>query len=61
MKGTYIRLVSSLLVGILVAFVALGFSGCADAAEDCHNTLTCPPPADCLEAGDAKNEIDGCF
>ena len=29
----------------LLAFVVIG-SGCADAADDCHNTKTCDPPRD---------------
>jgi hypothetical protein len=32
------------LMGSLIV-VALG-SGCADAADDCHNTRSCPPPPD---------------
>ena len=55
-----IGLSASLFLSIAAA-LALG--ACSHNADDCHNTLTCPYPDYCAEAGaDANvNEIDGCF
>lgn len=58
MKRNHVRIIGGLFSAVLLASAALGFGACANAADDCHNTLTCPPPPYCLEAGDAK--IDGC-
>jgi hypothetical protein len=38
---------------------ALSFPACTNEAGDCRNTLSCPLPAYCAEAGDAR--LDGCF
>lgn len=60
MKQTHVRIIGGLLAAVLGACAsALGFSACADAADNCHNTHTCPPA--CIEAGDAMDEIDGCY
>jgi hypothetical protein len=56
------RVIGGLFAAVLVACAsALGFGACADGADDCYNTLTCPFPTYCSEAGDAVNEVDGCF
>ncbi len=55
MKTTRKRIIGGLLAAALAASATLGFGACADAADDCHNTLTCPP-AYCIEAGDAWDE-----
>lgn len=61
MKITSLRIIAGLLMTALGAFAALGFGACANAAEDCNNTLTCPLPDHCYEAGDVSlSEIDGC-
>ncbi len=62
MKQIYARIIGGLVVGVLAALAAsLGFSACADGASDCRNTATCPFPTYCSEAGDAVDEVDGCF
>jgi hypothetical protein len=56
------RVIGSLFAAVLAASAAaLGFGACADGAEDCRNTATCPFPTYCAEAGDAVDEVDGCF
>lgn len=61
MKRARTRIIGSLFACILAASAAaLGFGACADAADDCRNTRTCPVPPECIEAGDAHDEIDGC-
>ena len=53
-------LLGALLAATLAASTAtLGLSACVDYAADCQNTRTCEPPA-CIEAGDAKDRMDGC-
>ena len=55
------RIIGGLFAGVLAAIAtAVGFGACADAADDCHNTRSCPYPPQCIEAGDAADEIDGC-
>jgi hypothetical protein len=62
MKQPYSRVVGGLVVGVLAALAAaLVFSACADGASDCRNTATCPFPTYCAEAGDAVDEVEGCF
>ena len=61
MKTTHARIIIGLAVAVLGAAAALGFGACADGADDCRNTATCPIPDYCIEAGDARDELDGCF
>jgi hypothetical protein len=60
-KRKHARIIKGLSAGFFLAFVALEFGACVDDAADCVNTLTCPPPGFCIEAGDARDEVDGCF
>lgn len=53
------RAVCGMVASGLLMTAALSFPGCTNEAGDCHNTLSCPLPAYCAEAGDAR--IDGCF
>jgi hypothetical protein len=55
------RILGGLFAAVLGASAALAFGACSDEADDCHNTATCVPPAYCYEAGDAVDEVDGCF
>ena len=56
------RIIGGLFAGMLAALAAaLGFGACADEEDNCVNTATCPPPSYCAEAGDARDELDGCF
>lgn len=59
-RRVYTQIIGALMAASLGACAAIGFASCADAAEDCHNTLSCEPPPYCFEAGDALDEIDGC-
>ncbi|MEO8033022.1 MAG: hypothetical protein ABI837_01210 [Acidobacteriota bacterium] len=61
MKTTYAHIILGLAAVVFGAAAALGFSACADGADDCRNTATCPVPDYCIEAGDARDELDGCF
>jgi hypothetical protein len=55
------RVIGGLFAAFLAASAAtLGFGACADGADDCRNTATCPFPTYCAEAGDAADEVDGC-
>ena len=58
-KGSHARIGGAAVAASLLAFGALAFTGCPDAAGDCRNTLSCPLPAYCDDAGDAR--IDGCY
>jgi hypothetical protein len=53
-----IGLSASLFLSIVAALVC---GACVDNADNCYNTATCPPPGYCIEAGDARDEVDGCF
>lgn len=53
-----IGLSASLVLSVVAALVC---AACSNLADDCYNTLSCPPPGYCIEAGDARDEVDGCF
>ena len=62
MKRNRGRVIGVLCAAVLAACAAaVGFTACADGADDCYNTATCPIPTYCIEAGDARDELDGCF
>ena len=58
-RNFYARAVCGAVTSGLLMTAALSFPACTNEAGDCHNTLSCPLPAYCAEAGDAR--IDGCF
>jgi hypothetical protein len=58
-KNFHVRTICGMLTVSLLTAAAFVFQGCTDEAGDCHNTLSCPLPAYCAEAGDAR--LDGCF
>jgi hypothetical protein len=58
-ENAYARTVCGMVAASLLTTAALAFQGCTNEAGDCHNTLSCPLPAYCAEAGDAR--LDGCF
>ena len=54
---------AGVFVGLLAAGVGVAalFAACADAADDCRNTRTCPAPPCNMDAGDPLNGLDaGC-
>jgi hypothetical protein len=55
------NVVVGLIAVVLTAGAAVvGFSACADAADDCHNTKTCDPPPPCnMDAGVDGSPLDG--
>ena len=59
MKRKCARLIGGLFAAVLVSSAALTFGACVHDADDCRNTRSCDPPW-CIEAGDARDEIDGC-
>jgi hypothetical protein len=62
MKQIYARIVGGFLAAVLVTLAStLVFSACAHNADDCRNTASCPLPDECIEAGDARDELEGCF
>ncbi len=61
MKITKARIIGGAFAAVLAASAAaVGFGACVDGADDCRNTATCPIPDYCIEAGDARDELDGC-
>ena len=61
MKNRQARILGGVFATVFAASAAaLGFGACADGADDCRNTATCPLPDYCIEAGDARDELDGC-
>jgi hypothetical protein len=60
-RNGYVRVIGGAIVALLAASFAGIFVACEDSADDCNNTLSCPVPDYCLEAGDAYQEVDGCF
>jgi len=58
---TCTRFIAGLSAAALSAIAVLGFAACGTAAEDCRNTLTCPPPPCNVDAGNPLDGIDaGC-
>jgi hypothetical protein len=55
------RIMGGVIALTLATCVGLALASCGMEAEDCRNTATCPPPVYCVEAGDAMDEVDGCF
>jgi hypothetical protein len=54
------RVICGLFAVVLAACAAVvGFSACANAADDCHNTKTCIPPPCNMDAGNDGSPLDG--
>ena len=59
MNRKHARIIGGLFAAALAASAAaLGFSACANAADDCRNTRTCVPPPCGMDAGDPLNGMD---
>lgn len=59
--GLCARIMGGVMAASLATCVALAAASCGTEAEDCRNTFTCALPSYCIEAGDAMDEVDGCF
>ena len=60
MNRNHTRIIGGLFAAAFATFAAaLGFSACADAADDCRNTHTCVPPRCNMDAGNDGSPLDG--